>query len=373
MTVEDNVAVHLAELTGDEMKSEVSREAVEGTEDRERRAESGRAVSVEEQDEADQPIPFQKADERGDGAEIDQYNEFLGTTPEAPSQDEAEAEDSSSLSADDEETVPASVASGRLNDLVGLRRKLSEQNQSIEQMRQMMMAQAQEQERREQEMSLPSEEEVYGEEVINDPAIRFLADRVGSVEDMILERESRDRQNYQAQMQQQQEAANRAEFVENVHSIESEYAKIRPDYYQAYDHARKGREAFYSRYPEAQRKQLVAQEEAVFVNDCVAQGLNPAEEVYKMAQSLGWNQSMYRNDDVNVAPAPPSNNFGKIENGVNRGGSRMDSTSGRGGSANPGMMTMKEFMNLPASQRLGIMADENKFEQLAKTGKVQVD
>lgn len=339
---------HISSLTGSDSDGSVSREDVGET--------APVAEPVVETQPEEQPLP------------ISDFDTVLGVAGEEEATPEEPAE---------QETVDKSVADGRLNDLVRMRQRLSEQtarmNQqtsAIEDMRTMLLQQAERDRQREIE-SLPTEAEVYGEEIITDPAISYLADKVESLQEQIQTKE-------EEELAQSQRAAQYRQFNEGVSQVtnvvqqaQQQFAAQKPDYYEAYAHARRNREAFYARLPEAQRKQAVDNEEYQFAVGCIQQGLNPAEEVYKLATHTGWNESMYQGDNGNQQAQAPQHNVGKIENGIQRSRANLSTAPGRGG-AQDGTLTAKEFMNLPAARRLKILSDPDKFETLAKTGRIAV-
>ncbi len=98
-------------------------------------------------------------------------------------------------------------------------------------------------------------------------------------------------------------------FVENVQSIKNSYEKVTPDFNAAYQYIRdiKAEDFRMSGLPQDQVNQALLQGEINLAQNALANGKNPADEMYKMAKRYGYNAAK----QVAAAPSTPTQ---KIEN-----------------------------------------------------------
>jgi hypothetical protein len=97
------------------------------------------------------------------------------------------------------------------------------------------------------------------------------------------------------------------QFMRHVGSIEAEFVKENPDYYQALDHVRSIRRAELAEfYPQATPEQIVQQidrEELEKAAILLQQGRNPSEAVYRVAKAYGFQKPAA---PAAAAPARPN-------------------------------------------------------------------
>ena len=273
------------------------------------------------------------------------------------------------------------AAEGRRAEITTLRSKLSEQSQNIEQLRQMWLAEAQEKaaQRREQDRikELEKEAELYGEDVVNDPATRYMRDKLAQTQEM-LERQSQAeearRRSVQEQAQQYRaERAAQEQALESLRHMETEFEQKVPDYKQAYDFAVKKRADMWQKrgYSPAEAEQAVRNEEAYLFAEQMQLGNNPAKVAYDMAIEWGWNPEMAQTEQQ---PAPGPNSQ-KMRAGVQAGGVRsMPGTAGNANaSANDYITAEQFFKTVPDAVRMRVLGDPDKFEELGRTGKIKRD
>jgi hypothetical protein len=314
---------------------------------------------------------------------IDSLNEPVGIPTEMspryqqtePPTPEPVEETPAEQSAPVEMTEDQRIAAGRLQEIVSMRKKLSQTQSSIETLRREMLDR---EARREQE-EMPSEEEVYGEEIVNDPAVKYLTDRMEGIE-------ARLDYDMQKKTEQQQQAAQaqavNAEFadaVQKVQTLEKTFIESgHADYQGAYEMVRNNRRAMYSHLSPEDRERVVGAEEAQFVIQHLQNGMNPVEAVYNMALAQGWNPNSYQPPAVQQAPPAQQQpyqhpNTQKIQQGLSS--KSLTSVGGnRGGTGFAGReISVENFENVPYAERMRILNDPDKFEALAKFGKTAVD
>lgn len=81
-------------------------------------------------------------------------------------------------------------------------------------------------------------------------------------------------------------------FTESVRAIKDAYVKTTPDFDAAYQHVRATRaeDLRMAGMPEANINQTLLQDELNIAQNALTKGLNPAEEIYKMAKRYGYTQ-----------------------------------------------------------------------------------
>lgn len=277
----------------------------------------------------------------------------------------------------EEETVEywKKAANGRLQDTLTTRKQLKEQGAHIESLRQMWLADAKEKQEQAAEAKrvseLQAETTLYGEEVVNDPAARYLRDKMQQTQEMI--ERNRQYEEYQkrqvneqsAQYQRQVNAQNVA--LDTLDTLEADMAKAHPDYYDAYKFAVEKRADMYETrgYTRADAEMAVRNEEAYLFAEQMQMGGNPAKVAYKMALDWGWTAP--------EADADDKPDVGKLAASVgSQGVGGMQGSNSHAADAK--YMTQKQFFDtVPENVRIAILGDQDKFEELGRTGKIRID
>lgn len=103
----------------------------------------------------------------------------------------------------------------------------------------------------------------------------------------------------QERLEPLQQAQETQQFLQTIASVEADYVKQAPDYYEALAHVRTVRaQQLMELYPQAtpqQVQQQITSEELQVSRALLAQGRNPSEVVYKLAKTYGYSKP---------APAP---------------------------------------------------------------------
>lgn len=274
---------------------------------------------------------------------------------------------------------------GLLSEVHKLRDKLSNQSNSIEQLRQIFLQKEQEEYERQLEaerLALMDEEaQVYGEDVVNDPAVRYMRDKWAQTQDLIerqnQEAEGRRRAILEAsQRHRAQQAAFEAE-VNWVRGQEESFKKEHPDYEDAYEYAKRARVEMYQDMgfdPDA-AVATVRQEEYNLRQVAKQKGGNVAEAIWKLAQRYGYESKPKDGEPAPKTRGPePLPNFNKMKQGVKSRG--LSGMPGAGGSSSGGArkLSAEEFYaTVPLGRRLEIQADPDKFEELGRTGYITID
>ena len=290
---------------------------------------------------------------------------------------ESEGKKESKGEAKEEDTVEywKKAAGGRLQDTLKTREQLREQGAHIESLRQMWLADAKEKQAKADEArkvsELQAEQTLYGEEVVNDPAARYLRDKMQQTQEMIErnrqyeEYQKRQVQEQSAQYERQVNAQNVA--LDTLDTLEADMAKEHPDYYDAYKYAVEKRADMYETrgYTRADAEMAVRNEEAYLFAEQMQMGGNPAKVAYKMALDWGWT-------------APEVEADGKPDVGKLAASIGSQGVGGMAGSnshaSDAKWMTQKEFFDtVPENVRIAVLGDSDKFEELGRTGKIKID
>lgn len=275
---------------------------------------------------------------------------------------------------------------GLLGEVGNLRGKLSEQGSSIEQLRQIFLAREEAEWEAQQEAEaaarLEQERQIYGDDVVDDPAVAYMRDKWEQTQD-IIERQAQEQEGRRQMLreQSQQWQAQQAAFKQEqamVAAQEKQYADEKPDYYDAYKFAKQARVDMYTDmgYDKDTAIAITRQEEAGLRQQQMAAGGNVADAIYKMAHRLGYKQAEKNVEQARQEPSYKDNtpNFDKMRAGVNQ--QRAGGMQGTGGTASGGSrkLSAEEFYNtVPLPTRLEIQADPDKFEELGRTGYITMD
>lgn len=278
--------------------------------------------------------------------EIDLHPQEPVAEPSAPSQD------------DYDKVIQESM--GRKGAIDELRDKLRVQTENIGAMQEMFLEQ--------QAADAPSDEEIFGEAVVKDPAIRYLVSKVDGLQRQFTTDRNQRIEAVQGRNRMTAQQRKVQETREMIGKAEKDFSEKHADYGQAYDHFRAQRTKLHQSrgYNEQEITQLLGQEENDLINEALHRGRNPVEDLYNMAKANGF-----------VAPATPAPAKDYAAESAKRVGAgvkaqNIGSMAGAPTGAKPtGVMTRQEFLtNIPKPERMRILADPDKFEELAKTGNI---
>jgi hypothetical protein len=274
-----------------------------------------------------------------------------------------------------DETDWENVARGRLGQIDSLRESGRQQSANIESLRRMWLADAQEKQKVKADAQrveeLNAERKLYGDEVVDDPGARYLRDKMQQTQE-VMER-NRQHAEYQQRVVQEQSAAydrqvqaqNQA--LDQLDVMEKEMSEKHADYFEAYKFAVDKRADMYIKrgYTKPEAEMAVRNEEAYLFSEQMQRGGNPAQVAYDMAKQWGW-----KSEAEDVAKAKPDTE--KLKASVGAGG--LGQMSGQSGhSSDSRYLTQEEFFNtVPEQVRLQVLADQEKFEELGRTGKIKI-
>ena len=277
-------------------------------------------------------------------------------------------------------------SSGLLGEVGKLRTKLSGTNESIESLRRVFLerenAEAARVANEQAAFELEEERRMYGDEVVDDPAVSYMRDKWVQTQDMLAAQDA-DRAAQQAAFNQRaaEISAANAEFAAvkaAVVSQEEAFVKEHPDYYDAYKFARQSRVEFYQDmgWDPGQAITMVNQEEEGIRQQQLSRpdGSVP-EAVYAVAKRFGWDPGKAA-AEAEKRPTADYNqgspNFDKMRAGVGSRGS--GELNGRPGTGQDKRMSAQEFYDtVPIAKRIEIQSDPDRFEELGRTGFITVD
>ena len=258
-------------------------------------------------------------------------------------------------------------SSGRLEEIVDLRSQLRDQGTAVNQMREMMLADADERAR-------AAETARFGQDVLEDPAMQRLDARFDKLEGRIesdrQEREHRIQEVNRITTEQRAEHENMQQLSNFAVSSEQKFVADHPDssYHEAYNHLREVRGKVYSSrgLSKADIEQRLGMEEIQLITEAAQAGRDPATDVYNMAIEFGFSPAEAKEAKANIAPVP---DLSRVKEGLELANpSDITRTPGRDTS---GTLTREQFFNdLPYPERMAILSDQDKFEELTKTGKI---
>ena len=291
--------------------------------------------------------------------------------------EKAQAEKDKVESPEDEvaDTDWQNVAKGRLGEINSLRESSRQQSANIESLRRMWLADAQEKQKAKEDVrrveELDAERKLYGDDVVDDPGARYLRDKMQQTQEVI--ERNRQQQEFQQRVVQEQSAAYDRQVVaqnqalDQLDVLEKEMSEKHEDYFDAYKFAVNKRADMYVKrgYARNEAEMAVRNEEAYLFSEPMQRGGNPAQVAYDMALQWGW-----KPEAGEASRARPDTD--KLKASVNAGGlGQMSGDSGHSSDAR--YLTQEEFFNtVPEQVRLQVLADQDKFEELGRTGKIKI-
>jgi hypothetical protein len=184
----------------------------------------------------------------------------------------------------------------------------------------------------------------------------------------------------------QQEIERRSTVAEYTKASADSFRSANSDYDGALNHAIQSRSRQLSRlgYDAGHVARLINEEAREICEMAYDRGENPAKTLYEMAvEDYGWQAPAPGGEGGDKTVTTPAKPYVREMSSVERirkglGQQSVDSMHGdRGGPDSlkaRGKMTKEQFFNeVDAGQRLEILADGEKFEELEKTGEITVD
>jgi hypothetical protein len=258
-------------------------------------------------------------------------------------------------------------SAGRLAEINGLREKYRDLGEGVDDLRKLLL---EKEEREQEEADRMAEAEEFGD-VIDDPAVRYLKTRLDKVEeDRVKEREERENrvQELNRRASERKKAKDHMDYVANyIVTSENAYKEAHPTYDAAYDHLRKERSKWYTArgFDEATVKSIVDQEEYNLVIESIQGGKDIAAEIWNMATSFGFSPDTVVAEDRTAGNPPDTTRLKKALNQQ-----RVTSVPSGSGRRDGKMSRAEFFKNVGQAERLRILGDPEKFEELAKTGSI---
>ncbi len=157
----------------------------------------------------------------------------------------------------------------------------------------------------------------------------------------LVQRQQRTEAEFNRVRQQQAAAQQQQKITEWATTTEVEFHKEHPDYYDAVNHLRAGREAELKNfgYNPAHIKQTIQQDEIALVVQAGRAGKSPAELAYQIAKQRGYTAKSPPADDVNQK-------LDRIEAGQKASGT----LSNVGGAPGGGDVTLKMLVDMPEEE-----------------------
>ena len=274
---------------------------------------------------------------------------------------------------------------GLLSEVNKLREERRATMENIQYMQQMFLKEQEQRQKEEyqkqQEEWERQQREQYGDDVIDDPHVRFLANQVAELKRQQWESEQQ-REGRVRAVQEQYEANQRAKAEWNqklttLQQQEEQFAAQHPDYNDAYEYAFNKRKEMYVRRgwtPEQAHNQLL-EEERYLMDEQLAKGGNIAEEVYRLAQDYGYRPGGNVDKPAPAKPAeqgPAGSSFNKIRDALGSA-SVGQMNGGPGNSGNEEYISIEKFYEtVPEHIRAQVHSDPDQFEMLGRYGKVKV-
>jgi hypothetical protein len=255
-------------------------------------------------------------------------------------------------------------SAGRLNEISGLRRAMREQSGSIEELRQILLAR--------EESEGPTEEEVFGEEIVDDPAVQLLVSRMDALQEQLEERDAYE----QERIEQQHSSENVDRLIGWVNQSEQMFTAQEPSYPAAYEFIKEKRRSFYASqgYAPEEVDNFIGQEEYAVAERAAQSGRDPARTVFEMAKSFGFDPVQHNGAQTQVSQTPVSpvslhDRVNRMRHGVDQNALANTANS----AIRSGELTQAQFLALPKAERMKILGNQAKFERLARTGRISVD
>lgn len=270
------------------------------------------------------------------------------------------------------------AAAGRLDEVGTLRGKLRDQDASIENLRQLIIAQMERDEVYTAADEVEDDAEVYGEEVVTDPHMRYMRDKIANLENDFEARRQQD-EHYRRELTQQAQQVQYQRQAEHnlmtaLGSQEAAFAETHKDYDQAYKFTRSKKfEALVGRgFDQKQAIDQINAEELYLAQEQLSRGGNVPEQIWAQAQAYGFQSQAQAKPAVN----PQVEQTADIER-IKAGLANQSIASMAGSGADrgdPQYMTSEEFFaKVPAGLRQQIFMNPDKFEEVAKFGRIRVD
>lgn len=283
------------------------------------------------------------------------------------------------------------ASGGRLGELRTVRTELTQTKDGIESLRKVFLEREQKEAARladeQKAFELEEERRLYGDEVIDDPAVAYMRDKMVQTQDMLAQQQAQQEEYRQrvteeaSQLRSQQERWLQTQNA--VRAQEEQFASEVPDYNDAYQYARDKRmEMYQSRGYTAQQAEVYVdqEEEGIRQEQLSRPGGSVPKAVYEVAKLFGWDSSMAVGNDDGSDPGPKiktegvsAPNFEKMRRGVTSqgAGGMHGSTGSHDGSR---ALSAEEFFNtVSVADRLEILSDPEKFEELGRTGQIVLD
>jgi hypothetical protein len=265
-------------------------------------------------------------------------------------------------------------SAGRLNEMVEMRKAQKEQAENIETMRKMMLADIDG--RRAEELK-EREIAAYGEDTLEDPAVRAIRDDNARTREMIrrqTEREEHQRQQAnQAKAEADAMARQEKQIVEYAEAHYKPFVEEHPDFEDAYAHSKAVRMDLYKKrgLEGEELEKVILIEEFQLTNEAMKKGLDPAEQAWKMALDLGYKPKQRDNLGGKSPYEGVHQTLDKMREGLKTTTlQNSQSTSQTGGRR---ISREQFFETVPKHERLAILSNQAKSKQLAMTGYVDLD
>jgi hypothetical protein len=239
-------------------------------------------------------------------------------------------------------------ADGRLSEIVALRQGQSSLASNMEALRQDLL---------EREVAGDDDAVDLPSEIADHPSMGYIKKRMDRMEDNL--RGALELTPEEVQVKNQEVMVNQVN--QYVATKRAEFEKTHPDFEAAYQHAREARKKFLVGVPEHEKDNVLAYEEMSLAVRAMQQGKNPAEEVYQVATDFGYKKN------GTTAKSDPA----KVKAGVESAG--VSNVAGGRSSRSGKMSAATFFANLSKQERLALLASPEKFEEIARTGKISVD
>lgn len=326
------------------------------------------------------PLDFSGMPKRITGSEDPDEQDRLKADPDLPATAKTDQGEQKPLEDWQVQLAAAErTAAGRLNEVATLRGRLRDQDNSIEELRKLVLAQMERDDMVTPEEELAEDAGIYGEEVVTDPHMRYMRDKIAGLEEDFEARRQQD-EHYRHQLTDQAnqvQAARQGEaaLMSALGMQEAAFAETNKQYDEAYKFGRqKKAEVLMARgYSQEQALGHINQSELALAQEQLTIGGNVPQQV--------WNEALAYGFQAQAAQARPAVNpqveqvadIERIKAGL--ASQSVGSMAGSGAAGgDPEYMTSEEFFaKVPAGLRQQIFMNPDKFEEVAKFGRIRVD
>lgn len=285
------------------------------------------------------------------------------------------SEDESVTVSRDEWNRKIQESDGRLQELRDVRTQLYSTNQSIENLRQQILAANSQPPVDERQAAV----EKYGEEIVNHPSLQYINERIGNLEERITGaiELTPEEEAYEAQVEMQK---NVNEFTATDVGY---FSQTFPDFPDAYNYAREARRRAVIHLSQEEQEFVLREEEkalaarALAETQATGQYVSPAKQIYDIAVAYGYEPAEGEAEAQGEgAPVAQTNTNKEALDNARRIAAGVASSEGNAVSSSgkfSGVIKQSDYPNLPERVRMQLASDPVRFKEMMQTGQTTLD